>query len=315
VAASSDGDIAIAWTEYRGEFNDHTRLWLARRSRNAPFHRPAVLVGSGNASAPSLAWDFRGNLLVAFARQFRSRSGRPIRDVAVRVRRAGQRFGPVRSLGPSRGDTEIATSIAPTDRMYVAWGTQDGGEEANEPWRVYAASAISPAHRFAPGQVLDPGGAIDRPAGHVRLVVGNDGSAVVGWSSIVRTAPGTFAYPARVASADARGRFSAAAELSSSAALEDLAIGPDGGVLAVLSTLPHGNYQEGEQVVAALRPVGAAQFSALEPVSPVERALEARGAFDPTTGRPTVVWVGQPGAGPYGPPYTQQPLALRVSTR
>jgi hypothetical protein len=314
VAASSDGDIAIAWVEVRGEFKDQNRLWLARRSRNAPFHRASVLAGSSDASAPSLAWDFEGNLLVAFARHFRAH-GRAVRDVAVRVRRAGHRFGPVHSLGPSRGDTEIATAIAPSNRMYVAWGTQDGGEEANEPWRVYAATAISPAHRFAPVQTLDPGAGIDRPAGHVRLVVANDGSAVVGWSSLVRVTPDTFAYPARVASADPGGHFSAATQLSSSAAMEDLALGPDGAVLAVLSTLPHGNYQQGEQVVASIRPAGAAQFSALEPVSPLERALEARGAFDPTTGRPTVVWVGEPGAGPYGPPYTQQPQALRASTR
>ena len=314
VAASNDGDIAIAWIEVRGQFHDQKRLWLARRSRNAPFPRPTVIAGSSNASSPSPAWNVQGDLLVAFARHFRSH-GRVIRDVAVRVRRAGHRFGPVRALGPARGYSQIVTGMAPVGRMYVAWGTQDAGEEANEPWRVYAASAINPAHRFAPTQVLDPGEAVERPAGHVVLAVENSGSATVGWSGIVRPLPTAFAYPARVASADSTGRFGPPQQLAPSAAMEDLALGPDANLLAVFSTLPHGNNQEGEQVVARMRDRGAAQFGPAEAVSPIERALEARGAFDRTTGRPTVVWVGQPDAGPYGPPYARHPQALRASTR
>ena len=231
------------------------------------------------------------------------------------MRRAGHSFGPARRIGPSQGWAQIVSRFAPGGRMYVAWGTQDGGEEANHPWRVYAASAIGPSHRFATAHVLDPGGAVERPAGRVSLAVANDGSATVGWSSILSTGAGTFAYPALVADADAAGHFTAARQLAPSAALEDLALGPDGLLLAVFSTLPHGNYQQGEQVLAALRPSGAVQFAAPEAVSPVERALEARGAFDPTTGRPTIIWIGQPGAGPYGPPYAPHPQALRASTR
>jgi hypothetical protein len=314
VAAANDGDIAIAWTEVRGRFSEEGRLWLARRSRNAPFHRPSVLAGSRNPRSASVAWDSQGNLLVAYARLFRSH-GRTVRDVAVRVRRAAHPFGPARPIGPSQGVSDVVAGFAPGGRMYVAWGTQDGGEEANQPRRVYAASAISPSHRFAETQVLDPGGAIDRPAGRVVLAIGNDGSATVGWSAVLRTGAGAFAYPALVASADPAGHFAAAQQLAPSAAMEDLAFGPDAQMLAVFSTLPHGNYQQGEQVLAALRPRGAAQFDAPEVVSPVERALEARGAFDATTGRPTVVWTGQPDAGPYGPPYGPHPQALRASTR
>jgi hypothetical protein len=204
--------------------------------------------------------------------------------------------------------------MAPVGRMYVAWGTQDRGE-ADHPWRVYAASAINPRRRFAAAQVLDAGGDIERPAGRVVLAVLNDGSAAVGWSGIVRTGSATLSYPARIAISDAAGHFGAAQQLAPNAAMQDLASGSDGDMLAVFSTFPQGNYQEGEQVLAASRPRGAVQFGAPEVVSPAEHALEARAAFDFTTGRPTVVWVGEPGADPYGAPYAQPPRALRASTR
>jgi hypothetical protein len=57
----------------------------------------------------------------------------------------------------------------------IAWGTQDGGEQADRPWIVRAATLAPGARRFSKAQTLDPGRGINRP--HPEAGAGSSGSA------------------------------------------------------------------------------------------------------------------------------------------
>ena len=65
---------------------------------------------------------------------------------------------------------------------------------------------------------------------------------------------------------------------------------------AVLEALGHGLSVGGREVLsfAALRPAGATAFGPPEAVAPPDVASEPHAAFDPVTGRPTVVWSARP---------------------
>ena len=63
-----------------------------------------------------------------------SAGDRAVRWCVERTRRRSGRFGSADVLGPSAGRS--TTLVADSNRArggVVAWGTQDGGEEANEP--------------------------------------------------------------------------------------------------------------------------------------------------------------------------------------
>ena len=89
-------------------------------------------------------------------------------------------------------------------------------------------------------------------------------------------------------------RFGAALDVSppgEDAILSDLAAGPDGRVIAVWD---HG-FDAAGTVRAALSPFAGAAFGPPENVSPAgQDARFGRAAFDPLSGRPTVVWSNRP---------------------
>ena len=144
IAATDRGDIAAAWVEHLSG-RDH--LVVAVRRPGAPFGRPSVIAGSGYISSPSLAWSARGDLVVAYQRSI-PRRGPTVRRVEARVRRAGHSWGGAQRLGASSGFSAITAAAAANGRMLVAWGTQDGGEEAGTPWIVRAAIRPAGLSRF-----------------------------------------------------------------------------------------------------------------------------------------------------------------------
>jgi len=291
IAASARGDVAAAWIEHLPG-RDH--LVVAVRRPGQPFGRPSVIGGSGFFSSASIAWGANGDLLVAYQRSI-SRRGRPTdRRVEARVRRAGHSWGAAQRLGASSGFSDISTAAAANGRMVVAWGTQDGGEEANTPWIVRAAVRQAGPHRFRSAQALEVSeGDDERPAGEVAAAMAPDGTATVAWSSIAGASrPHTF--PLRAATADASLRFAAPQTLHPNAAAHDVAMDARGTTVVAWSTLAiPGVNQIEQQVFASLRVAGQAAFAAPEAVSPAERAEQPRVALNPQTGRPAVVWVSR----------------------
>ena len=295
IAANAAGDVIAAWVEHlRGR--DH--LVAAERRAGGAFGRPAVIGGTGTFSAVSVAVSPQGDVLVAYQRSARSPRGAIVRSVEARVRRAGHNWGAPQRLGPSSGFSAIATAAAPGGRMVVAWGTQDGGEEAGTPWIVRAAVRARGPQAFHSATLLERSQGIGRPAGEVAAVTAPDGTATVAWSGVAGASI-PHIYPARVATATpGAARFGTPQTLSPSAAVGDVAVDERGAVLVVAATLPiPGDNQTTEQVFASMRHAGAAAFGIPELISAPERARLPRAAFAPVTDQPAVVWVSAaPGA-------------------
>jgi hypothetical protein len=291
IAADDRGNVAATWVEHLSG-RDH--LVVAVRRPGAPFGRPSVIAGSGFISSPSLAWSARGDLVVAYQRSI-SAPGPTRRQVEARVRRAGHNWGSAQRLGASSGFSEITAGAAADGRMLVAWGTQDGGEEAGTPWIVRAAMRpAGSSSRFRAAQELEASeGRDERPAGPVVAAIAPDGTATVAWSSIANAQrPHTF--PVRAATAGSSLRFGAAQTLAANAAVGDVAIDAHGAAIVVWATLSiPGVNQITSQVFASMRAAGTAAFAAPEAVGPAERAELPRVAFDPVSGRPAVVWVSR----------------------
>ena len=304
-AGSPRGDLAVAWIEYRcrrdasGDcLSERRRLRIAVRPAGQAFRAPVTLSadarGDGSElhdSDPAIGFGPQGDLVVAYS----GRRAAPSRQLVVlaRVRRAGHGFGGAVVAGPRRASTDIAAAVTPAGGVYVAWGTQDGGEQADRPFVVRAAYRPATAARFRASKVLDPGAAIARPPGRVVLGVAADGTATVAWSQAVGK-PAT--YPVRVAISAFANAFASFTQLAPSGAVHDIATGPGGTTLVVWGRLGD-NPDQAEQIVAAIRPGGSGTFGAAEAVSGTDAPSIAVAAFDPVTGQPAIVWTArQPGA-------------------
>jgi hypothetical protein len=299
VAANARGDAIAAWVELLPRRNDRdferrTRLRISLRRAGGRFGRPVTLrsgVGSGQVA---VAYNQRGGIVLAYT------AGR---SLYARVRRGGHGWSRPRRLGPNAGFVDASVVMAPSGRAVVAWGTQDGGEEANQPWVVRAAVLPARSTTFRAAQTLEPGGAVSRPAGRVAIALGADGRAAIAWSGAVHDPSpspginGTYTFPVRVALSDTAGRFGAAQQVAPSGAAGDVAMRGDGTALVVWAGLQEHtyDYQDSAGVFAALRGPADAAFSAPETIAPPdEPALDPRGAFDPSGGA-SVIWAGRPG--------------------
>jgi hypothetical protein len=303
IAANYAGVVAVAWTEATTGVNGRVRL--AIRRPGGRFGKP-LTVATGAVGRPTAGTTEGGGLAVAVGGRdvvvvaYQRERGRT-RTIEARLLR--RRLGRPQAVGPQRGLVDLSAQIAPNGRAVVAWGSQDVGEEANEARSVYAAVMEPRSSRFGAAQVLDPGGPALRPHGRVAPGVADDGSALVAWSSPQGGYSAGIRSPVMIATAGPRSRFGPPRELAATGAVGDAAIGPGGAAIVVWSRLfPE---EEERDLMAAVRPAGARDFGAPEPVSPSERATTPVAAFNPRTGRPTVAWVA----------LSEQGETLRVSER
>jgi hypothetical protein len=296
VAANARGDAIVAWVT-PDKTGEHGAVWVAVRHPGGQFGAPVRVVDGGGVDTVAVAVSAKGDLLVAFTRS---------RQVQARWRDAEHSaFSAVQTLGVSRGYALLAAAASPTNgRMAVAWGTQDAGEEANEPWRVYAALKGAGTHAFRATQTLEPGGAVERPSSGPKIAFDAAGAATVAWTSIGRPAPTTLAYPVSAAVSGADLRFGAPQLLAATGADLDLAVAGDG-TAAVAWAHTTLDYQLTDQVFTASRAAGTATFAGAEAVSPVEDAKEPAVALGPSGGA-VVVWAA-------GPPESGR--VLRLATR
>ena len=261
LAANAKGQAAIAWTEdkgYVGRRAKPDRLYLSLRPAGGRFGTPTVIVGSGKLSGVSVAYGARGDLLVAFERQSISSSGSTgLRRVQARFRRAGHGFGAITDLGPHQGVTDIVTAVTPGGRAYVAWGTQDGGIEANDPFNVYAATKAAGPHSFQAARQLfsGRGGDVVRPGGRPGL--GTNGEhGLLAFTGIGNGGPGVGTIrPVLTSVTDDDGRFGPPLPVAGgNGPVGGLAVQPDGTATIVWAGQTPGPAEEATGIFAATRP-------------------------------------------------------------
>jgi hypothetical protein len=321
LAMDADGGALAAWAEYRPPAT-RRQLWGSYRVRAAwrpaggRFGAPVTLfvtqaIDFEHLGAVTAAVGRGGTAAVVYADAHETRHGERRTVYAwTRTRRRG--FGPTLAAGPHSGYATTAAALTGRGRLIVAWGTQDGGEEADKPWIVRAATLAPGARRFSAPQTLDAGGGVNRPQGDVVLAAGGRGRATVAWSAVRGRDGAGLAFPVMAATADPRGRFAPAQTLAASGAVGGVAVRADGA--AIVSWANSLGDQVTDQAMAAVRPPGAAAFGAPEPIAAPDVAGPPVVAFDPATGRPTAAWPARP-AGRDPSLGITTTAVLRVATR
>jgi hypothetical protein len=280
LAANARGRAAVAWFENRGVATD--RVYVSLRPAGARFRRP-VRLGTGAIRRVAVAVGPRGQVLVAWGD----------RDGVVRTR-----FKPAGARRFRRADRIesrpaffplLSPAIAANGSALLAIGSQalsSGGDVGTV--RFQAAVRPAGARTFRRAQLLETRnpGVNDQ----TRVIAVRAGSrwlmAWTGFDGTVRRA--------RVAATGAGLRFGTPQDVSPpgiEAWIGDLAAAPDGRTL-VAWTAGTGDELAG-QIQAALAPAGA-PFGPPELVSAMQEARLPAAAFDPVSGRPTVVWSNRP---------------------
>jgi hypothetical protein len=271
-----------------------------------------VIRGTGRADAVSAAIDDNGSLVVAWARDGR---------IEARVHRHRFGFGKVQVLGSAATGAEnrIVTAVTISLRVYVAWSSRQLSEGGNVAlYEVRAALRPAGSERFRETQLLERAPGAQPQEARLALGVALDGSATLAWTA-AQPVPGSVRprFAARVSTANQLGAFEpprTISPLGHDAAVSDLAVSVRNEALVLWSRLD--DVQEvGVQVFAARRRTGSTAFDPAEPVSPPgERARVPAVAYDPRSGRPTVVWSAR--VGPEGPgvPIARVRTYLRAAT-
>jgi hypothetical protein len=198
-------------------------------------------------------------------------------------------------VGPQSGFGQLTAAFAPSGRAVLAWGTQDGGEEANQPWVVRAVTASAALRRWTRPQTLDPGQAADRPVGRLAAAALPDGTFGVAWSAVTASA-GHLVHPVLVALGWRDGRFAAASTIAPSGAVGSVAGASDGRLLVTWSTTPdyaNPSPVPATQAMSALRAEGAGPFGAPEPLAAPDVASPPLATFLPD-GRAIAIWAARP---------------------
>lgn len=326
VVANDRGQVVAAWIEFEPEgdfdFDGTYRVRMAERRPGGSFGAPRTLAvqddeGFDNSIVlrdVEAALGEGGDLVVAWSR-VRMVDRRVERTVEARVRRAGRPLGDRQVLGRRTSANDIAAAVAPTGRMAVVW-RDASGPSAEGPGAIRAAVRPAGPRSFRDDAVLDsgePSEAVPEAApGEVAVDMAADGTATAAWS----TAQGGADPPTQVrtATTDSRARFTANQELATRGAVGDVAVRPDGATLVTWVGGPALRDTEGRDVISAYRAPGG-DFAAPETVSTLgEPAFDPAAAFDPRSGRPTIVWAGRPGGKPSFEG-VERTARLRVATR
>ena len=293
LAVNAWGEAIAAWTESGGIF----ATW---RPAGGTFTRPARVFRGRNGQYPDLAV-----AIGADGRAIVVDAGKVVL-ARVHTRRGG--FGRVMTVGSGDESVSVAAAVSNGGRTIVAWGSQDGGEQADEPWIVRAARLSRGGRRFSATQTLDPGAVIENPEGAIALAFTPGGKATVAWSAI--GAGGTF--PVMAAAAPTGGRFAQPQVLAPSGAVGSVAVRADGAAVVAWSRLE--GSQRPVQVFGSVRPAGATTFGAPEPIGGLETGFfPPIAAFDPVSGRPTVAWGSRPAV--FSPDVTVDNSTVHVATR
>jgi hypothetical protein len=290
LAEDHSGNAIAGWSELvRGRY----RIRASWRPAGKAFGGPVTLYttdapGYARNGAVAVAIGREGRAFVAFADlRVNRRTDRKRLLAWTRTPRRG--FGAAMVAGPHSDAADIALAVTDHGRAFVAWGTQDGGEEANTPWILRAATLAPRATRFSTPQLVDRGTNDHRPAGGLRLAVDPRGRVTLAWSS-VRDNGGFPVFAARTAAAGAR--FGAPQQIAPMGALGGLAEREDGAAVVTYARVLA--EQVSDQAYAAVRVGPTAPFGAPEALAGVDHAMAPAVAFNTLGGSPTAIWPARP---------------------
>jgi hypothetical protein len=316
LAEDHSGNAIAGWSELlpgRRGVEDRYRIRAAWRPFGRAFGRPVTLyttdaAGYARNGAVEVAIGRAGRAFVAFA-DLRVGRGKDRRRLLAWTRTPRRGFGAAMVVGPHSDAADMALAVSDRGRAFVAWGTQDGGEEANTPWILRAATLAPRARRFSKPQVVDRGTNDNRPEGGVQIAIEPRGRATLAWSS-VRDGGGFPVFAATTGAAGAR--FGAPQQIAPMGALGGLAEREDGTAIVTYARML--GAQITDQAYAALRVAGASQFATPEALAGVDHAMAPAVAFNANGGRPTAVWPARPtGVDPSNG--IGRTAVLRISTR
>jgi hypothetical protein len=301
IAANGRGQVVVAWIEQR---RSRDLLWMAERRPGRPFDRRRVVRSGGRMSGLDVGIGDGGDVVVAYRRG----------DVLeARWRRGGERLQGPQELGRTDDITQTDVAVARTGRMVVAWGMQDGGIEANQPYVVQAAVRPAGPRRFRSATTVEPGGPRLRPEGTVRTALAPDGTGIIAWTA-TRLTPQRQEFPVRAASITENARVTPGGEqLAESGRLGEVVVGPDGTTTVLWVALVGDEGFSPGPVRAAVQQPGAQRFGPAEAVSGNVTASGASVALDPSTARVTAAWSQV--AVPPGTPLPDASATVHASTR
>ncbi|MEV4419169.1 hypothetical protein AB0L40_04240 [Patulibacter sp. NPDC049589] len=97
-----------------------------------------------------------------------------------------RRLGPERTLDHTKYDSiDGSVSVDEHGGAVLAWGIQDGGEEADHPYVVRAAFRRRGRTTYTSAVTLDPGGTRERPGGVPQTAMDDQGRAAVAWTQAI----------------------------------------------------------------------------------------------------------------------------------
>ncbi|MCP9490396.1 MAG: hypothetical protein MSC31_11050 [Solirubrobacteraceae bacterium MAG38_C4-C5] len=303
LAASPRGDVAVAWAE-GSRVGERTRIRLAVRRPGGQLSRATVVRGAGSSNAPALAFNARGDLLLAYEHG-EDALGRE-RTIEVRVRPAGGRTGPVREVGPAGDRTTLSVGMAGDGRALVGWAATETSEAGELGTEVLVAGALLDGAFEDPQRLETASG-----GGRVRVAADAEAQdAVIAWDAFTGQPDQPVVRVADIRS----GRAGEAQQLVARAQLGDAAIEDRRAIVTWTVLGPNDSLRlfgapvSGVRVEASVRPAGGARFGAPEAVSADGRVREPAIAVGPQ-GTPLVAWLS-PGRDGIG-----APGALRLSRR
>jgi hypothetical protein len=230
--------------------------------------RPSSRALPGRAELLAAAVDARGSAVLLLQRP--TTTG----DFLVTARtlrlRSG-RLGPERRLDRTKLD-RIDGSVAVDDDggAVLAWGMQDGGEEADRRYVVRAAFRRRSTTAFTPAVTLDPGGEVERPGFGPRAAMDQGGRSTVAWTQAAGELGGPTLPRAAVATRTAR--FGPVAQLLPEGYVSDVATAGDTTLVAVTGSAgapadPSTGLAAAPTVAGVLTRRGAAPLGPIEPVA------------------------------------------------
>ena len=299
ISGSPRGDIAAAWVQPAGK---RRLLQVVIAPAGQGFGAPRTLADERDLSGVALAYGAGGDLLIAFDRGWDA-----TQDVAARVLRPGGDFGPIQSLGRSRGSSSLAVAVSPAGDAVVAWGTQHASydlSEADSAWSVRAALLARGSQRFAAPRLLDPGHDVDVRIGGVYAALAPDATATVAWTGMgvkglrpLKYVGRCYPCPVRAATSRPGGRFGPAEQLAGNGVALGVVSARD-----ATTTVLWGLFAKPEQVddyvesldrmYASRRAPGGRRFVRPRPLSPREPIVKGGSlALDPVNQRPSALWI------------------------
>jgi hypothetical protein len=267
LAANAQGDLALAWFEDRGTFDD--RVYIALRPHGKPF-TPPLLQATDRVRSVSVAVSPKGALLLAY-------DARGI--VKARLKPASEPlFRHVQTIqSEPTFFAKLRTAVTGNGRAYVAWAAQFLSEGGDRGEGFYEA-AVQPAGtlHFRAAQLLER-----RPAseavGGLDLVANDANGATVAWG----------ATTVKAARTDASGRFGPAQTIAPGLEAA-LAGAPDGRALVAWISGSEGD----GALLAATSTDGI--FGTPETVTDGPEARVPAAAYDAATNRWGLAWSNRP---------------------